>query len=290
VSLGTDEPSDLRSELSPASRLRVMTWNLWWEFGPFEQRWPAICAVVAAEELDVVLLQEVSGREGEPTVADRLAAQLGSFHVGQTDGPWFNGRSFGNAIVSRWPLSEVTTHALPNAAGEPGHRRAITAVAETPWGRWPLVSAHLDHRFDGSALRQRQATRLLEIVDSLRGDPAVSPPVVLGVDMNATPDSDEVRLLTGRSAGPVPNLVLSDAWEQRGSGPGFTWTADNPHSPVSAWPNRRIDYVFVSWPRPKPLGNPAAVWLAGAEDVEGVRPSDHAAVVVDLVVAPGLTT
>jgi len=38
----------------------------------------------------------------------------------------------------------------------------------------------------------------------------------------------------------------------------------------------------VSWPRPKPLGNPRRAWLAGVDPVDGVWPSDHAAVVVDL--------
>ena len=40
--------------------------------------------------------------------------------------------------------------------------------------------------------------------------------------------------------------------------------------------------MFVSWPRPKPVGNPVAAWLAGVEPVDGIVPSDHAAVVVDL--------
>jgi hypothetical protein len=38
----------------------------------------------------------------------------------------------------------------------------------------------------------------------------------------------------------------------------------------------------VSWPRPRPLGNPSQVWLAGVDPVEGVQPSDHAAVVADI--------
>jgi endonuclease/exonuclease/phosphatase family metal-dependent hydrolase len=107
--------------------------------------------------------------------------------------------------------------------------------------------------------------------------------VVLGGDLNAVPDSDEVRMLTGRSASPVRNLVMSDCWEHVGEGAGATWRRDNPYQSITAWPNRRLDYVLVSWPRPKPLGNPVQARLAGIDPVAGVYASDHAAVVVDLI-------
>ena len=100
------------------------------------------------------------------------------------------------------------------------------------------------------------------------------------------PDSDEVRMLTGRRAAATPDLVMGDCWEQVGDGPGHTWRDDNPYRVDSAWPNRRLDYVLVAWPRPKPVGNPQQAWLAGVDAVEvdgaAVWPSDHAAVVVDL--------
>ena len=80
--------------------------------------------------------------------------------------------------------------------------------------------------------------------------------------------------------------MLNDAWELVGDGPGATWRRDNPHVEQSAWPNRRVDYLMVSWPRRRPAGNPLRVWLAGTEPVDlgdgPVWASDHAAVVADL--------
>ena len=109
--------------------------------------------------------------------------------------------------------------------------------------------------------------------------------MIIGADLNAVPDTTEVRLLTGRDAG-VAGIVFSDAWEQTGAGAGPTWRRENPHAADSAWPNRRIDYVLVSWPRPKPVGNPISAEIVGADpvDVDGraVWPSDHAAIVVDI--------
>ena len=264
--------------------MRVMTWNLWWRFGDWERRAGAIAAVVAAEQPDVLCLQEVWG-EGGTSSAALLAADLG-WSCAVTDDPFAGRRdgraAFHDAIVSRHPIVAVDSVALPGADGAPGHRRALVAVVDTPAGRWPVVCTHLDHRFDASAVRQAQCDALLRIVAGARRGEADPPPVLAG-DLNAVPDSDEIRMLTGRRAAAVPGIVLSDCWEQAGEGPGWTWRRENPYLPDTAWPNRRLDYVLVAWPRPKPLGNPVRAWLAGVQPVDGVQPSDHAAVVVDLV-------
>ena len=262
-----------------------MTWNLWWQFGPWREREAAIIEVVQAVRPDVLMLQEVWSHDGDSS-AHRIAAALGA-EVAVTDDPFAHVRDgrpgFRNAIVSAYPLSDVISHPLPGSDGAPGHRRVLTARVDTGSGVWPVVTTHLAHRFDESAVRERQCRALLDIVDGLRIDADVEPPVVVGGDFNAVADSDEIRLLTGRRAAHVPNLVLTDSWELVGDGPGCTWRGDNPYQRETAWPNRRLDYVFVSWPRPKPLGNPVRAWLAGLEPVRGIHPSDHAAVVVDLV-------
>ena len=272
--------------------MRVMTWNLWWQFGSWEQRQAAIAKVIADAQPDVVFLQEVWS-QGSDSSARRLAELLGYEHA-LTDDPFAHRRNgdpgFHNAIVSRWPLLDVASHPLPRADGAPGHRRALSAAVTDPSGlRWPVISVHLDHRFDESVVRQLQCEALMSVVVGIRGEPETAPPVLIGGDFNATPDSDEIRMLTGRRPPPVAGVVLSDCWEHTGDGPGATWRSDNPYQSTTAWPNRRLDYLFVSWPRPKPLGNPVRTWLAGLEvlpvttDGDGVMPSDHAAVVADLV-------
>ena len=264
--------------------LRVMTWNLWWRFGPFEQRLPAIVSTIRSADPDIVCLQEVWS-DHQRDVADELAAATGMQTV-RTDPVMWNGESFGNAILSRWPIERVASVALPNAAGEPGHRRVVAAHVMTPWGPWPIASTHLDHRFDASATRQGQVRRLLELGIEWRGDPSSDLPLIVGADLNAVSDSDELRLLTGRRDG-VEGIVFSDVWAQVGNGPGHTWRADNPYVTESAWPNRRLDSLLVSWPRPKPVGNPTRVWntATGPTEVgtELVWASDHAAVVADFV-------
>ena len=39
-----------------------------------------------------------------------------------------------------------------------------------------------------------------------------SPPQLLCGDFNAMPDSDEIRMITGLTATPVPGIVFQDAW------------------------------------------------------------------------------
>ncbi|NDE58130.1 MAG: endonuclease [Acidimicrobiia bacterium] len=277
--------------------MRVLTWNLWYEFGPWESRQSAIRRVIEREDPDVICLQEVfCTRTSTSTYsfAERLANELGHHSV-TSDGPWFPRReptvageetAMGNAIISRWPIESHGQITLPGKDDDAGYRKAVHARIATPWGSWPIVSTHLNHRFDESAVRLRQVDALADLIVEMRGDSATDLPVVVGGDFNAVPDSDEIRRLTGRTTTRHANLVLSDVWEQCGDGTGHTWRSDNRYQTDANWPNRRLDYVFVSWPRPKPMGHPRRAWLTGVEpeDVDGssVQPSDHAAVVVDL--------
>jgi endonuclease/exonuclease/phosphatase family metal-dependent hydrolase len=174
---------------------------------------------------------------------------------------------------------------LPGKDSDAGYRKAVHARVNTPWGAWPFVCTHLNHRFDESAVRVRQVDALADLIRDLRGNSDSDLPVIIGGDFNAVPDSDEIRRLTGRTEPRHANLVLSDVWEQCGDGSGLTWRSDNEYQADANWPNRRLDYLFVTWPRPKPMGHARRAWLAGveSEDVDGrrVQPSDHAAVVAD---------
>ncbi len=262
--------------------MRVVTWNLWWRFGPWEARQGAIAEVLANIQPDIVCLQEVWSEEnGRDQVVD-LATSLGLHHA-RTPERFRQGISFGNGILSRWPVVDSTVHRLPPAEG-PGHRQALVVRLDAPVGTISVICTHLDHRFDYSNRRQEQVRALMDIVAE-HHDPEAFP-VILAGDLNAIPTSDEIRLLTGEREPPVPGLVMSDCWAHVGDGPGDTWSSENPHVVATAWPRRRLDYVLVGWPRPRPLGNPLTAHLTGMEPIHGVVPSDHYAVVVDLADSP----
>ena len=146
-----------------------------------------------------------------------------------------------------------------------------------------MICTHLAFRFDESAVRLAQVGALCALARELRGPGSRErPPVVLAGDLNATPDSDELRALTGRSAPPVPGLVFTDCWPQVSAESGHTWVRRNPYLRDATWPERRLDYVLTSWPRRAPVGNPVHAFLVGDEPVDGVWPSDHLGVAVDV--------
>lgn len=267
--------------------VRVATWNLWWRHGDVDARMPAILATLRRVDADVIGLQEVCSRE--PDQPAWLRDELGYEVVVSPDGD-ADRYTIVNAVASRWPVLESEWRYL-DGGDRPKHRSALRARLDTPHGPWDVFTTHLSHGFDQSALRMRQLDEIAAWVADVRADgtdgdggaPAGLPPVLVG-DLNAVPDSDEIRRLTGRSAPAVPGLVFTDAWEQVGNGPGETYSVANPHVNDSAWPERRIDQVLISWPRRRPNGNPRRAERFGLDPVDGQTGSDHWGVVVDLAV------
>jgi endonuclease/exonuclease/phosphatase family metal-dependent hydrolase len=272
-----------------------MTWNVWWRFGPWEARQPAIAAELCRVDPDVALLQEVWADDEGNDQAEDLAAALGrhSGHrfVARTTGDDGKPQRFGNAIISRWPIVSSEMIVLPGLDGQPSHRSALTAVIDSPVGPWPFTVTHLAWQYDLGPLRVEQLSEVVELIEAtaagLQSDEQQAGPPILAGDLNAVPDSDEVRRLTGLSTPYRPGLIFTDAWQALSDDPGHTWTRDNPHSADALWPRRRLDYVMVAWPRAKPLGNPLRAELAGVDAAPGadgrpIVPSDHYAVVVEL--------
>lgn len=280
---------------SERQALRVMTWNIWGRHGDWAKRLPIIVDTLSNVNADIIALQEVWAKSGdaENGQAKYLAEALGynhhSFMV--TRGSEF---CIGNALLARWPMAGKGHEFLPTGLGtSEGRRVAVYALVSSPFGPIPVITSHLSWQRNLSDVRQLQVQTLAVLATNLTS--SLWPPVLMG-DFNSDPDSDEIRLLTGRRAIPRDQVVFQDAWEQGGSGSaGFTWTHENSHYPASKnmtldampWLRRRLDYIFVGLPDERPNDIlPIQVersWLegnAGSQELEG---SDHYAVVADLV-------
>ena len=258
---------------------RVLTWNLWWRFGAWEERLAAIVEAVRRLDPDIACLQEVWIDDGaEDSSARRVAEALGAEHRGghRLD---VDGIGFGNAVVSRWPISGSEVLPLPAPDGADELRVCVRVDVDSPHGPLQVFSTHLNWRFDQSHVRQEQVRAICEFIAA--APTRTFPPILCG-DMNSTPDSDEIRMLTGKTAVPVPKLVFHDAWEAAGDGPGLTWSNDNPHARRGLEPDRRIDYVLVGWPKAGGRGQVIDVEVVGTEPIEGVVPSDHYGVMATL--------
>src|SRR5262249_5349914 len=109
-------------------------------------------------------------------------------------------------------------------------------------------------------------------------------PAVLCGDLNADPQSDEIRMLTGQAAVPVPGVVFRDAWTASGhyDEPGWTIDTTNPLVDAMLDHNRRIDYILSAQPKLGGVGHVLNAQIAGNKRVGLTWPSDHFAVVCEM--------
>jgi endonuclease/exonuclease/phosphatase family metal-dependent hydrolase len=102
-------------ELIPTT-VRVLTWNVWGRFGPWQEREAALIGTLRALEPDVVALQEAWCDRGGQDQAARLAKALG-YH-----GAYGGGTSLaedwgtGSGLLSRWPIEQHEYREFPAAA------------------------------------------------------------------------------------------------------------------------------------------------------------------------------
>lgn len=259
-------------------RLRVLTWNLWWRFGPWEERLPAIVSTIRELDPDLVALQEVWVADG--TSSAQVIAEALGFHVEVAHRLVLDGVGFGNAVVSRWPIGRTAVRPLSCTGGTDEERLVLLGEVDTPDRPVQLFSTHLNWRHDESATRQVQVRELCAFIAAER--PRSYPPILCG-DFNAEPMSDEIRMLTGLAAVPEPGVVFRDAWTSPGTtGAGCTWVDANPFAAADHEQDRRIDYVFSGWRRNDGRGAPLSCRVVGDRPVDGVWPSDHLGVLAEL--------
>jgi endonuclease/exonuclease/phosphatase family metal-dependent hydrolase len=248
--------------------LRIVTWNVWGLYGPWRKREAAITATLQAADPDIVVLTESWAKSGDSQCA-RLAGPLGlPYHAfsgvtAQEDKTALSGV----AVMSRWPIQREASLTF-------GAARVQFTELSGPRGLIQVYGLVMDAWwFDQSRLRQHAVRELLTCAHEAQD--ARAPLIVCG-DFNADPDSDEIRMLTGRTTAPAPGLSFYDAWEVAGSpAPGHTWSNDNPWATQLLWPNRRIDYIFSAAPRPGGAGHPMHTALLGTVPVNSTYPSDH---------------
>ena len=241
-----------------ATRLRVVSWNIRAAIGPgpFPDRWwrridadrlRAIGDFLSSTDADLVALQEVAlvSRDGELVDnASDLGRQLGmgvrfgavrTFEVREADATLGAGL-FGNALLSRLPLTDVRCVALPAApedalvepagadhpaagvryADAPAHIREPRCLLLASVAGIRVGTAHFSHIGSGERLLQAQATaRAFED----------EPRALLVGDLNAAIEAPELAPLAG----------WTDAFAEPPGDPGRASTDDG----------YRIDQVLV---------------------------------------------
>lgn len=289
--------------------IRIATLNIWNRSGPWPARLPLIRHELAELRPDVLGLQEVL-RQVAPGASPDGVWQVPA-SAAESDGhdqatviaagymgyaayaramDYGNGLAFGNAVVSKFPISELRTFELPGR--ETGEVRSLLhAVIEHPAGRLPVFVTHLNWKLHHGSVRVRQVQFICERIRELEPiDGTRLPPVLMG-DMNAGPDSDEMRYLCGLATIGDKSVYFADAWVYGGDGtPGYTFDRKNRFAAIAHEPPRRIDYIYVRGPDSKLRGEPLSTRLAFATATPGaegdVFPSDHFGLVTDISAEP----
>jgi len=224
--------------------MRVVTYNV----RGFRDGHEHVETVVRRLAPDVLLLQETGSRR----TLRRFASDV---DMRAARDPWspFR-RRVKNAVLLRDPWRFASTELIRFPEARRWYPRgALVARAASGAATVVAVSTHFGL---GGAERVAQAGSLLEIAAASRGEA-----VIVGGDLNATPETRAVRLIAE---------ALRDAWPDAGEGEGPTFPA--------VTPTARIDYLFV--------GDGARVTHVRV-GTEASNASDHLPVVVDLILEGG---
>ncbi|MER7578850.1 RNA repair domain-containing protein [Kitasatospora sp. NPDC097691] len=260
-------PGAAHSAAPAVTSLRAVTWNTLWDRYDTDRiatarRRPLLLAALEAADADVIALQEV-----EPALVALLLAApwVRAGYTLNTDPLGRDVDEHGLLLLSRLPVLEAGQHTL-------GPHKAVTAITVRTAGEPLTIAAvHLssDHSPDGAARREAELAELAEGLGGVEGEL-----LLLG-------DFNDARSGT---SGPAAALGLRDAWTQVHGPSDDTPTFDptvNPLAAVSSLTGRpgRIDRVLH---RSDSTRVTAAGLLGDRPTADGLHPSDHYGVLVDL--------
>lgn len=236
---------------NPLDRLRVATYNVW--FDPYEarRRCFSLLEILATESPDIIALQEVTQPFLEAVMREpwiRADYRVSLDHIEAT-------QRYDVVMLSRLP-ARFTAHPLTTSMG----RRLHVVELDTPSGVVVVAGCHLE------SMREMAHVRLTQIKESLPVLARADTAIWMG-DFNAAPDTVEDRSI---------RTQFADTWTSLCDDPGYTrdTTTNKMLARVKDDRHQRIDRVFL---RGSALA-PVAMRMLGTEPLDGesdVFPSDH---------------
>ena len=217
------------------SRLRVMSLNVLHGYPRFErlpERLDLIAAEIRRQKADLVCLQEVPWTASLGSGAGYLARRTGLNYLylranGNRRAIFFEE---GEAILSRYPLTNPTFVELEPRAGRFEHRVALHTTVVTPWGDIEVFVTHLTN--GDPEINRGQLASLVAFVAATDSEPAI----VAG-DFNAQEDSPQIQALPSHWIDTYRALVPE--------GEGFTCCIDDLKQGPTEPLEERIDYIFL---------------------------------------------
>jgi endonuclease/exonuclease/phosphatase family metal-dependent hydrolase len=139
---------------------RILTWNIHKGIGA-DRRYNLgrIIDLARRHEPDIVALQEVDSRGGDPTHLPLAALKLAlGSHAAEARTIVAEDGHYGHVLISRWPLEQIALHDVSIGHREP--RCAIDAVIRSPGGAFRVIATHLGL---GMGERRRQISKLVAL-------------------------------------------------------------------------------------------------------------------------------
>lgn len=269
--------------------MKVLTYNVHgWQLPDGGPNVAAVAEVIASANPDVVGLNEVFHPHGSPAALAQLAERLGmvvAFGATEPAEPRPNHKPYGNAVLSRWPITAHAAHHLSPSTSY-GKRGLFEARIALPSGR-PLTVyvTHLDHRSEelrvaqwaaADAWLQRDRGRFHLVLGDFNA--------LAAVDYQAPGAIERLSAYQRERGWPEPAFDLiarvlksgysdayaaSEAYRNLAPAVGATWP--------SSFPERRIDYIFL------PSGSAGALRAcAPLRDSQVASVSDHLPVLADI--------
>jgi endonuclease/exonuclease/phosphatase family metal-dependent hydrolase len=261
--------------------LRVVTLNVWGQYGGWEDRRSVLIDGLRNLNPDLVAFQEALKTESYDQTVDLLGP--GYHIVYQTDR---NTDGTGCSIASRWPLGtvrELDLHLTPRTVDFPGAALVAEINAPEPVGTLLFANHFPNYQLDFELERELQTVAAARFIEDFVGQRNLH--VILVGDLDATPAAASIRFWSGRQSLGGMSVYYRDAWESaHPNEPGYTFSQRNPLRSAVWEESRRIDYIFVRGGHKGTSLKIAACAQIFNEPVEGVWASDHFGVVADLTV------
>ncbi len=237
------------------TQLRVLSYNIHHAEGVDRKLdVERIARIILSVKPDVVALQEVDRKVKRTGSVDQPAelARLTEMNIVFGANIELQGGHYGNAVLSRFPITRHKNHLLPNIDGSE-QRGVIEAEMRLPNSDQTLLllATHLDFRPD-----QRERLASAKFINELIADHPQHPALLAG-DLNATPDSETLQL-------------LGTKWIRTNEVPMATVPVDQPR--------RQIDFI---------LHRPANRWkVVEVKVLDEAIASDHRAIFAVLELQP----
>lgn len=255
--------------------MRCITYNIWNYNRPWPERRRLIAGLIVQHKPDVVALQETRhdfrferGR-GQGEQLAELTGYVRTARVSHVYLP-FPRVDEGLTLLTRQPPLRVVARHLslrPKVVKDLNRRLCLGVTLRVDGAEVDIYDTHFALSAAG------RINNAIEVIQFISDHSSHRPAVLMG-DLNAEPDEDTIALLTGKLTVDGRRGDLLDCWRSaHPDEPGFTYGSFDPV--------RRIDYVLG---RNLPHGV-AGAEIIGASAVDGIYPSDHMGIVVDIPLA-----